>query len=176
MRPPHKLQLEAPKHFQSFTLHLTIYLEQVFTIFHYSLLLNGIIQSKKKKKLNSIINNFPKKKNILTIFFFNSHTTHIYKVPSPKLQAFPFFLLQETERKFVTETVKILSSEKFLPLMATPNQEAIDTFINITGATEAIAVQKLEVVFFFFPYNFVNCFTDEFFGINFVRYIEIYFY
>ncbi|XP_030947443.1 plant UBX domain-containing protein 8-like [Quercus lobata] len=28
--------------------------------------------------------------------------------------------------------------------MATPNQEAIDTFINITGATEAIAVQKLE--------------------------------
>lgn len=60
--------------------------------------------------------------------------------------------------------------------MATPNQEAIDTFINITGATEAIAVQKLEVVFFFVPYNFVNCFTDEFFGINFVRYIEIYFY
>ncbi|PQQ21400.1 plant UBX domain-containing protein 8 isoform X2 [Prunus yedoensis var. nudiflora] len=29
--------------------------------------------------------------------------------------------------------------------MARPNQEAIDTFISITGASEAVAVQKLEV-------------------------------
>ncbi|CAH2071292.1 unnamed protein product, partial [Thlaspi arvense] len=30
------------------------------------------------------------------------------------------------------------------PLMATPNQEAIDTFMSITGASDAVAVQKLE--------------------------------
>lgn len=29
--------------------------------------------------------------------------------------------------------------------MVRPNQEAIDTFISITGATESVAVQKLEV-------------------------------
>jgi hypothetical protein len=28
--------------------------------------------------------------------------------------------------------------------MATPNQEAIDTFISITGASDAVALQKLE--------------------------------
>jgi hypothetical protein len=30
--------------------------------------------------------------------------------------------------------------------MATPNQEAIDTFISITGASDAVALQKLEVI------------------------------
>lgn len=33
-------------------------------------------------------------------------------------------------------------------LMATPNQEAIDTFMSITGASDAVAVQKLEVIRF----------------------------
>ena len=31
--------------------------------------------------------------------------------------------------------------------MARPNQEAIETFISITGAPEAVTVEKLEVVF-----------------------------
>jgi hypothetical protein len=31
--------------------------------------------------------------------------------------------------------------------MARPNQEAIETFMNITGALEPVAVQKLEVIF-----------------------------
>ena len=30
--------------------------------------------------------------------------------------------------------------------MATPNQEAIDTFISITGASVSVAVQKLQVI------------------------------
>ncbi|CAH8273020.1 unnamed protein product [Arabidopsis lyrata] len=30
--------------------------------------------------------------------------------------------------------------------MATPNQESIDTFISSTGASEAVALQKLEVI------------------------------
>jgi hypothetical protein len=33
--------------------------------------------------------------------------------------------------------------------MARPNQEAIDTFISITGVTEDAAVLKLEVTLFF---------------------------
>lgn len=33
--------------------------------------------------------------------------------------------------------------------MARPNQEAIETFMSITGVSEATAIQKLEVVFFF---------------------------
>lgn len=31
--------------------------------------------------------------------------------------------------------------------MVRPNQEAIDTFIGITGAAEAVAISMLEVVF-----------------------------
>lgn len=31
-------------------------------------------------------------------------------------------------------------------LMATSNQEAMDTFMSITGASDAVAVQKLEVI------------------------------
>ena len=38
--------------------------------------------------------------------------------------------------------------------MARPNQEAIETFISITGAPEAVAIEKLEVVFVNFLIRF----------------------
>lgn len=38
--------------------------------------------------------------------------------------------------------------------MARPNQEAIETFMSITGVSEATAIQKLEVVFFFRNFHF----------------------
>lgn len=43
---------------------------------------------------------------------------------------------------------KPLNNSHQIPLvpMATPNQEAIDTFISITGASEAVALRKLEVI------------------------------
>lgn len=34
--------------------------------------------------------------------------------------------------------------------MVRPNQEAIDTFISITGVSESVAVQKLEVFVLYF--------------------------
>lgn len=42
--------------------------------------------------------------------------------------------------------------------MARPNQEAIETFISITGVTEDVAVQKLEVTIFF---NQSDCNLEE---------------
>ena len=50
------------------------------------------------------------------------------------------------------------------PAMARPPQEAIDTFISITGADEAVAVRKLEVPpkgLSFFPFHF-SLFNSEF--------------
>lgn len=40
--------------------------------------------------------------------------------------------------------------------MARTDQEAIETFINITGASEAVAIEKLEVFFgnIFFKFEF----------------------
>lgn len=46
--------------------------------------------------------------------------------------------------------------------MARPCQEAIDTFMSITGVTEAVAVQKLEVKFLLsFAIKYID--TDDFY-------------
>jgi hypothetical protein len=53
---------------------------------------------------------------------------------------------------------KSLPFLKIKKKMARPNQEAIETFISITGVAEDVAVQKLEVTLFF---NQSDCNLEE---------------
>lgn len=66
----------------------------------------------------------------------------------PFTSLFFSFPLPHSNKLFLPEEEGNLS-QIFVSLMASPNQEAIDTFTSITGASEAVALQKLQVIFRF---------------------------